>query len=102
MRSHLGTRIELCYLFVRISFGSEPNLWVPARQMSFHHEDVAALRQANSEAQERISEAQKRIYELTRLLAGAIGEGARNHETRSPRTPRTPQTEGELRTTVKP
>ena len=27
LRSPLGTRIELCYLFVKISFGSEPNLW---------------------------------------------------------------------------
>ena len=33
MRGLLGTRIELCYLFVRISFGSEPNLWPTPRQV---------------------------------------------------------------------
>eukprot|EP00966_Prymnesium_polylepis_P206445 4783363-Prymnesium_polylepis.1 len=33
MRSLLGTRIELCYLFVRISFGSTRQLWPSARQV---------------------------------------------------------------------
>mmetsp|Transcript_1998 Transcript_1998/g.5040 ORF Transcript_1998/g.5040 Transcript_1998/m.5040 type:complete len:1003 (+) Transcript_1998:348-3356(+) len=32
MRSALGTRIELCRLFVRISFGSELNKWASPRQ----------------------------------------------------------------------
>ena len=27
MRGWLGTRIELCFIFVRIAFGTEPNLW---------------------------------------------------------------------------
>lgn len=34
MRSMLGTRIELCYLFVKISTGSEPNQWGTPRQVS--------------------------------------------------------------------
>jgi len=33
LRSASGTRIELCFLFVHISFGSEQNLWVPPRQV---------------------------------------------------------------------
>jgi len=33
LRSLLGTRIELCYLFVQISAGSEPNVWATARQL---------------------------------------------------------------------
>ena len=33
LRSPLGTRIELCYLFVKISFGSVPNLWATPRQV---------------------------------------------------------------------
>ena len=33
LRGLLGTRIELCYLLVKISFGSEANLWPSARQV---------------------------------------------------------------------
>jgi len=33
MRSLLGTRIELAYLFVRIRSGTQPNLWVTPRQL---------------------------------------------------------------------
>ena len=32
LRSMLGTRIELCYLFVKVSFGTEHNLWATPRQ----------------------------------------------------------------------
>jgi len=32
MRGPLGTRIELCYLFVRITLSSEPNTWATPRQ----------------------------------------------------------------------
>jgi hypothetical protein len=32
LRSLLGTRIEICFLFVRISFSSTPNLWAAPRQ----------------------------------------------------------------------
>ena len=32
LRGPLGTRIELCYLFVKISFGKEPNEWANPRQ----------------------------------------------------------------------
>ena len=33
LRSVLGTRIELCYLFIKIRFGSDPNLWATPRQL---------------------------------------------------------------------
>jgi len=33
LRSPLGTRIELCYLLVRVTVGSELNLWLSPRQM---------------------------------------------------------------------
>lgn len=40
MRGSLGTRIELCYLLVRISFGSEPNKWFTPR-----HQELKLLEQ---------------------------------------------------------
>lgn len=33
LRSMLGTRIELCFLFVRISCGTVPNQWATPRQL---------------------------------------------------------------------
>ena len=33
LRSLQGTRIELCYLLVRVSFGEELNLWPTSRQV---------------------------------------------------------------------
>ena len=33
LRCELGTRIEQCYLLVKISFGSEPNQWPTPRQV---------------------------------------------------------------------
>ena len=33
LRSPLGTQIEICVLFVKISFGTEDNLWATARQV---------------------------------------------------------------------
>ena len=33
LRGPLGTRIELCYLFVRVTFGTEPNRWGTPRQV---------------------------------------------------------------------
>eukprot|EP00966_Prymnesium_polylepis_P038718 898767-Prymnesium_polylepis.2 len=32
LRSMFGTRIELAYLFVRIAFGDEPNMFATSRQ----------------------------------------------------------------------
>jgi len=44
MRGTLGPRIELCYLLVHISFGSEPNLWPTSRQLRIQY-----LRQMNED-----------------------------------------------------
>ena len=33
LRSLLGTRIQLCYLFVHVSFATEANLWPTPRQV---------------------------------------------------------------------
>jgi hypothetical protein len=33
MRSPLGTRIECCYLFIKVSLGSEHNMWMSQRQV---------------------------------------------------------------------
>eukprot|EP00966_Prymnesium_polylepis_P056296 1302441-Prymnesium_polylepis.1 len=59
LRGALGTRIELCYLFVRISFGSEPNLWstpTHARiQNAQHGTEVLRLKELLAEAMRRLS-----------------------------------------------
>jgi len=48
LRSMLGTRIELCYLFVRISFGQVPNRWSTPRQLRIQskqdREEIIKLR----------------------------------------------------------
>jgi len=56
-----GTRIELAYLFVRLSFGSVPNLWPTARQLNLH----SSLAEARNEEQRR------RIRELEALVSRA-------------------------------
>ena len=45
MRSKFGTRIELCYLFVRVQIGSMRNLWPSARQVR----DATASRHTTSQ-----------------------------------------------------
>jgi len=37
LRGLLGTRIELCFLFVHLSFASEANLWLSPRQLRLLH-----------------------------------------------------------------
>ena len=72
LRSMLGTRIELAYILVRITFDSEPNLWISARQQSSHRL-----------AQDRLlNEQRKRIEELQAALASkrrvSTNEGSTN------------------------
>jgi len=49
MRSNLGTRIELCYLFVRIRISSVHNLWATPRQLriqnSYRNSELNELRE---------------------------------------------------------
>ena len=44
LRGPLGTRIGLCCLFVKISFGSEPNEWANPRQVRSHLAQLTELR----------------------------------------------------------
>jgi len=37
LRGSLGTRIELCHLFVHVSFGTEVNVWMTPTQMRMQH-----------------------------------------------------------------
>jgi hypothetical protein len=60
MRSLLGTRIELCYIFVRVSFDKTQNVWATPRQNRLRASlgldgEVAVheLRRAHSEEMER-------------------------------------------------
>jgi len=51
MRGLLGTRIELCFLFVHITFGTEPHLWVTSR----------ALRVTNNQRREQIIQLEQQL-----------------------------------------
>ena len=46
MRSSLGTRIELCYLFVRITWADERNQWATTREVRSHEAEGGLLRVA--------------------------------------------------------
>jgi len=43
LRNLLGTRIELCYLFVKITFASDPNLWASPRQLRIQSDQHRAI-----------------------------------------------------------
>jgi len=67
MRGMLGTRIELCYLFVHIGFSSEPNLWPSSRQVRVHN---SMVRQRMDELDNHANEnalLKQEIAELRRL-----------------------------------
>ena len=61
MRSKLGTRIEQCYLLVKISFGSEPNHWLAPS-----HRHNASLEQAR-ELEELRSRTRKQSLRIMQL-----------------------------------
>ena len=48
LRSMLGTRIELCHLFVKVSFGSEDNKWASPTDLHNRHsvqeQELASLK----------------------------------------------------------
>jgi hypothetical protein len=50
MRGPLGTRIELCYLFVQVSFGTERHLWATSRQQARQLRELLEYRVASSAA----------------------------------------------------
>ena len=84
LRCELGTRIEQCYLLVKISFGSEPNQWPTPRQVQLRSlsqraemsglvDETVALRREKNQMQERHEEElairQKEVDELKRKVA---------------------------------
>ena len=78
LRGMLGTRIELCYLFVRISFGSEPNLWPTARQLRVQSMLMAAQwsqlqRTVSQKVEEELSKRSNRPVESD---GGALAKSA--------------------------
>jgi len=60
MRSPLGTRIQLCYLLVRIGISKEPNFWATAAQM---------LRMVTREQMDELKQKLMRITTLEELAA---------------------------------
>ena len=76
LRCELGTRIEQCYLLVKISFGSEPNRW-PApshikRTSVLHEREIVQLRKRNEAQARKIKELQGEAIESRETL-GAEG-----------------------------
>jgi len=61
LRSPLGTRIELCYLFVRIKFTSEQNMWITPRQ--WRMQGAASVERQRSNSTRAIEE------EVAKLLS---------------------------------
>jgi len=76
MRSPVGTRIELCYLLVKVGFGSEPHLWPTIGQLR--------LRSSTGEANQReiikLSDENRtladKVVELERRLEQQAGTSA--------------------------
>jgi len=61
LRSHFGTRIELCYLFVNISFGSEPNMFFSPRQLRIQ---TLKLEHELAELRARLGSSGRRVMDV--------------------------------------
>jgi len=66
MRTLLGTRIELCYLFAQIRVGKEKNFWTTPRQVRLAHEKKVEM------LEENIEELKKQNSAL--LLRSSVGD----------------------------
>jgi len=94
LRSSLGTRIELAYVFVRITFGSVANnQWGNLSQVT------AGLRELNSQAHQRISELEEELNKLRTSKHGPEAELSRasmnrtvSRDSKTPKAPETPKT----------
>ena len=86
MRGAHGTRIELCFVFVHISFGQEPHLWASPRQvrlqakqrasqMNAHLDEMAKLTSEMAKTKRRESDAAAELAMLRAHLAG-LGDSA--------------------------
>jgi len=72
MRSLLGTRIELCYLFVKISFGTERNLWLTPRDVRMLVSQQEQLRESRTSCagcvdadEQRVTQREAQLSRLT-------------------------------------
>jgi len=91
LRGSLGTRIELCYLFVRIEFGSEINLWITPSQIRIqraraqadlsrviedkvrpHVEEVEALKRSRAEADAKVARLEMEVAQLRRMSRSSL------------------------------
>ena len=75
LRGPLGTRIELAYLLVKVSFGWEDNQWSTQRQQNMQLRDQT---RRIAELESRLTEICDLVPELTRstTVASRLGEGA--------------------------
>mmetsp|Transcript_81411 Transcript_81411/g.244186 ORF Transcript_81411/g.244186 Transcript_81411/m.244186 type:complete len:122 (+) Transcript_81411:3-368(+) len=61
----LGTRIEVCFLFLRISFGSEMHLWSTPRQLRIQNW-AATEKQMSTDGSPRMTRESLRAHALQR------------------------------------
>jgi len=95
MRSAFGTRIELCYVFVRVSFGSEPNFWATPRQLRIqssimreslakkvrsHVDENAQLKQELAVVRESLDENAQLKQEIDQLRRSIQNQSRRDSE----------------------
>jgi len=83
LRSVFGTRIELCYLFVKISFAMEPNLWLTLRQLGIggsrraSEENLFAGSTPSTPAQLRPVGSLDRVADSLKRIASELSENNR-------------------------
>jgi len=74
LRGQYGTRLELCFLFVRITFEVEANLWVSPRQAKMHNieqrkrsEELLRLLRVNEQLKEELAKSRRRTEDVNEL-----------------------------------
>jgi len=76
LRDVLGTRIELCYLFVKISFGMEPNMWLTLRQLGIQSSYRGSSSAPSSPAAQGVVDSIERIvvnvFQAQETLVAAV------------------------------
>jgi len=79
LRSLLGTRIELCHLFVKISVGDEPNLWSNPRQIRLQsilkRNETQEMREENSKLKEELAILKGRVVRLPEENVNSVPSG---------------------------
>jgi len=85
LRNLRGTRIELCYLFVKVSFGTEPNMWPTPRQIRIQHWMMQSQLSRKSitiaqQAQPHLDEICRLNAELAELRGSGNETGTSSHQ----------------------